>query len=186
MKNKFVILSIDGGGVRGIIPAVVLTRLESRLRELSGNPNLLLTDCIDLVAGTSTGAILSTMMLLPDDQGKPEYSLRSTVSLYRQYAKEIFTRSAFPFSPTLYNEKPMINLFQKLLGNMRLSDLILPVIMPAFDIQKRSSFFFASHTAKTDPDRNFLLRDLLPACVSVPAYFKPSIYDTLNFPEKIK
>ena len=48
MKNTVRILSIDGGGIRGIIPAVVLSRLERQKGQR-------VTDLFDLVAGTSTG-----------------------------------------------------------------------------------------------------------------------------------
>ena len=59
------ILSIDGGGIRGIIPAVILNYIEKGLQRQSGNPNATLADYFDLVAGTSTGGILACFYLLP-------------------------------------------------------------------------------------------------------------------------
>jgi len=49
------ILSIDGGGVRGIVPAVVLAYLEKKLQQLSGNSDARIADYFDLFAGNSTG-----------------------------------------------------------------------------------------------------------------------------------
>lgn len=60
------ILSIDGGGIRGILPAVVLLHLEKALQKESGRPNAHLADYFDLIAGTSTGGILTALYLLPD------------------------------------------------------------------------------------------------------------------------
>nr|POE96826.1 patatin-like protein 5 [Quercus suber] len=51
--NLVTILSIDGGGVRGIIPGVILAYLESQLQELDGE-EVRLADVFDVVAGTST------------------------------------------------------------------------------------------------------------------------------------
>ena len=59
MSRKVRILSIDGGGIRGVIPAVILNYIEKGLRRQSGNRNATLADYFDLVAGTSTGGILA-------------------------------------------------------------------------------------------------------------------------------
>ena len=60
------ILSIDGGGIRGLVPAMVLISLEQKLKERTGNPNMRIADAFDLIAGTSTGAILTCGCLCPD------------------------------------------------------------------------------------------------------------------------
>ena len=74
MKRKIKILSIDGGGIRGIIPAVILNYIEKGLQTQSGNPNATLADYFDLVAGTSTGGILSCFYLLPPAPDNPCHS----------------------------------------------------------------------------------------------------------------
>jgi patatin-like phospholipase/acyl hydrolase len=66
MAKKVTILSIDGGGIRGILPAVILAEVEKRLREKTGNPNARLADFFDMIAGTSTGGILSCCYLHPE------------------------------------------------------------------------------------------------------------------------
>ena len=48
------ILSIDGGGIRGIIPGQVLVEFERKHRERSGNNNVRIVDYFDLIAGTRT------------------------------------------------------------------------------------------------------------------------------------
>jgi patatin-like phospholipase/acyl hydrolase len=60
------ILSIDGGGIRGIIPATILWYLEERLQERTNNPEARLSDFFDFFAGTSTGGILVCNYLAPD------------------------------------------------------------------------------------------------------------------------
>ena len=60
-KAKFRILSIDGGGIRGYIPALILQEIENELNRIpqpNGAP-LKLHEFFDLVVGTSTGGILA-------------------------------------------------------------------------------------------------------------------------------
>src|SRR5580700_6291149 len=54
------LLSIDGGGMRGLIALEFLSRIEAILREKRGDDKLVLADYFDYVAGTSTGAIIAT------------------------------------------------------------------------------------------------------------------------------
>ncbi|MTM65685.1 phospholipase, partial [Turicibacter sanguinis] len=66
MPNMIRVLSIDGGGIRGIIPAKLLIRLEELLKFYSGNQEAHISDYFDLIAGTSTGAILTSLYLCPE------------------------------------------------------------------------------------------------------------------------
>ncbi len=59
------ILSIDGGGIRGILPGVILSYIEEQLQLRSDDPTKRLVDYFDLIAGTSTGGILTSLYLCP-------------------------------------------------------------------------------------------------------------------------
>ena len=76
------ILSIDGGGIRGIIPGQILVTLERKLQKRSGNPDARLADYFDMFAGTSTGAILSAAYACPGEDGRPKFSAEQAVDLY--------------------------------------------------------------------------------------------------------
>jgi len=54
------LLTCDGGGIRGILSLEVLGGIEKMLRDKLNDPNLVLSDFFDYVAGTSTGAIIAT------------------------------------------------------------------------------------------------------------------------------
>lgn len=56
--KKVTIISIDGGGIRGIIPGTILALIEQRLQDRLFDPDARLVDYVDFVAGTSTGGIL--------------------------------------------------------------------------------------------------------------------------------
>ena len=69
MKEKhrglFRILSIDGGGIRGILPGQLIAALEEKIQKRTGNPDARISDYFDLIAGTSTGGIRLIFSLLP-------------------------------------------------------------------------------------------------------------------------
>jgi len=84
------VLSIDGGGIRGIIPAMILAEIERRTGKQ-------IWEMFDLIAGTSTGGMLALGLVAPGFDGKPRYSLakpskriEQIIEVYRCRGKEIF------------------------------------------------------------------------------------------------
>jgi patatin-like phospholipase/acyl hydrolase len=78
------VLSIDGGGIRGLIPAMVLAEIERRTGKR-------IAEMFDLVAGTSTGGILALGVTKPGQDGKPEYSAKKLIDLYETEGGKIFS-----------------------------------------------------------------------------------------------
>lgn len=111
------ILSIDGGGIRGIIPAKILAFLESKLQvfiysasvvdvhrqiinkksrsslflqELDGE-DARIADYFDIVAGTSTGGLLATMITAPNEQNRrPLYAAKDIIDFYLKQCPSFF------------------------------------------------------------------------------------------------
>ena len=84
------ILSIDGGGIRGILPGQILVALEKKLAALTGNADARIADHFDFIAGTSTGGILTCIYLCADDKGRPRFTSQQAVDLYLQQGNSIF------------------------------------------------------------------------------------------------
>ena len=176
--KKIKILSIDGGGIRGIIPGVILTYLEKRLQDRTGT-NLKIGDFFDLVAGTSTGGILACLYLIPGEDGKARYSANDAVQLYLQDGEEIFARSFFeknilyalvrPKYHVEHLEKYLLQFFE----NVKLNQLIKPCLITAYEIAQRNAVLFTSADAK-DSLRNFFVRDIARATSAAPTYFSPA------------
>src|SRR3954449_12357803 len=80
------VLCIDGGGIRGLIPALVLAEIERR----TGRPTF---ELFDLIAGTSTGGILACGLTCPGEDGRPRHSAEELADLYRTEGPRIFDRS---------------------------------------------------------------------------------------------
>ena len=80
------VLSLDGGGIRGIIPALVIAHLE---RQMSAPAS----ELFDLIVGTSTGGILALGLALQGDEGQSILPAKRMVALYERHGAEIFERS---------------------------------------------------------------------------------------------
>ncbi|MCB2208574.1 MAG: patatin-like phospholipase family protein [Bacteroidetes bacterium] len=175
------ILSIDGGGIRGIIPGQVLVSLEEKLKTLDNNPKARIADYFDLIAGTSTGGILTCIYLTPDkeDPKKPRFSAREAVELYLKRGDEIFDisfwqkiRSVKGITDEKYDEAELEEALNDYLGNLMLSDLLKPCLITTYDIKNRKGHFFKSHDAKKDKGYNFLVREAARATSAAPTYFE--------------
>ena len=178
-KKKVRILSIDGGGIRGILPGVILARLEQKLQEKTNNKELRLADKFDFVAGTSTGGILGLTYIFPDDTGKKsKFSAQDAVNLYLDRGDEIFDVS---FGQKLKSLKGMIDekysadeIEEALMdnfGDTKLNALLKPCLITAYDIRNRNAFFFRQHKAYVKIN-NFKVRDVARATSAAPTYFE--------------
>ncbi|KAJ0604148.1 putative patatin-like phospholipase domain, Acyl transferase/acyl hydrolase/lysophospholipase [Helianthus annuus] len=117
--NLITILSIDGGGVRGIIPGVILNFLETELQvwftsmatykffffasflivnsyvdlkiqQKLDCENARLADYFDVIAGTSTGGIVTAMLTTPNEEGRPVFTAKDVVDFYVEHCPKIF------------------------------------------------------------------------------------------------
>lgn len=178
--KKVKILSIDGGGIRGILPGTILTRLEQTLQK-HDNSSLRLADYFDFIAGTSTGGILSCLYLMPDENGKPKYSAEQALELYVKHGAEIFDRtllrrltSGEGIIHEKYSDHAIYKLFEEYFGDETLDNLVKPCLITSYDITDRKSVFFTSVDAKTDAIYNFKVKDVARATSAAPTYFQPA------------
>ncbi|KAI9184914.1 hypothetical protein LWI28_002441 [Acer negundo] len=84
------ILSIDGGGVRGIIPGTILAFLESELQRLDGDENARLADYFDYIAGTSTGGLITALLATPNAENRPLMEAKDINDFYFEECPLIF------------------------------------------------------------------------------------------------
>jgi uncharacterized protein len=174
------ILSIDGGGIRGIIPGLVLARLEEQLQVMSGSQKRL-AEYFDLVAGTSTGGILTCIYTCPDesDPAKPRYTAREAVDLYLENGGDIFHRSLWQKiarAGGYLNEKYPSTGLEKALSekirDLELKQLIKPCLITSYEINRRYAHFFTQHNAARDEAYNFSVKDVARATSAAPTYFE--------------
>lgn len=137
------ILAIDGGGIRGIIPIQILSEIE----KMTGQS---IHELFDVISGTSTGGILAAALSLPDDDGKPQYRAQDLLQIYYDLGDQIFNRSFWHCIKTgwgLWGPKYPLEDFEKLmkgkLGDLRMKDLLAPVILTTYDIDNDEPFIFS-------------------------------------------
>ncbi|MGE0159504.1 MAG: CBASS cGAMP-activated phospholipase [Gemmatimonadales bacterium] len=171
---SFRVLSIDGGGIRGIIPALILAEVESRAKRP-------VAKLFDLVAGTSTGGILAVGLAMPGTGRKPKYAARDLVGLYEEEGAAIFHRSRWHHIRAVGNlaeEKYPSDGIERVLaerfGKAWLSQVLTNVLVTAYDIELRQPHFFKSDRARKKPERDFHLADIARATSAAPTYFEPA------------
>ena len=160
------ILSIDGGGIRGIIPAFWLMEIERRT-------NRPISHLFNMLAGTSTGAIISAGLSCPLNQYAPKYSAFDLLEIYRN-GQNIFTKDTISVNPfrCKYNEKGRLNAFKNYFRNTKLKQCLNDVIVPAvWEENLTKTFCFNSYDAKLDESLNFSLVDVLMATSAAPTFF---------------
>jgi len=174
------ILSLDGGGIRGIIPGQILVILEEKIKVKTGNENARIADYFDLIAGTSTGGILACALLCPDPENpvRPRFTAQEVVNLYLERGDEIFS---IPFfhkirsgSGTLDEKYPTDELEKALndyFNELKLSQLLKPFLITSYDIQRRKGHFFTSHDALGKEGWDFYVKDVARSTSAAPTYF---------------
>lgn len=170
------ILSIDGGGIRGVIPAMILSELEEAIGKS-------VSEMFDLIAGTSTGGILALGLVKPsgDNPKKPAYSAKDMLGLYENEGKHIFSSNLWHEIESLngileekYPSKGIETALKQYFGDEMLSKALLPIFITSYDIEGRSPHFFQSYTTG-DPGKkreDFPMWKAARSTSAAPTYFE--------------
>lgn len=181
-KRIFTVLAIDGGGVRGIIPARILQELEQR----TGKP---VAEMFDLIGGTSTGAIVAAGLVVPDDQNpaKPKYTAEYLKDLYFQHAPRIFPEMKFKSlrqlsSSSAYDPRPLEETLESYFGDKKMKDSLTHLMIPVTDIKhfRPAWINYIKGTKDTSPEgwSSMLLKDAVRATTTAPTYFPAKYFET--------
>jgi patatin-like phospholipase/acyl hydrolase len=162
------ILAIDGGGIRGLIPALVLTEVERRAGRR-------VFELFDLIAGTSTGGILACALCAPDPLPASEL-----VTLYEHEGPEIFERSLFHrirsadgLLDEKYDAASLERALARFVEHKRLKDTRPDLIVPSYDTALPGPYFFKTTKAKRSPEADdFPLSVVARATSAAPTYFE--------------
>ena len=180
--KKVRILTLDGGGIRGILPAVILNHIEKQLQAKTNNPNAMIADYFDMIAGTSTGGILTTLLLLPAIEGDTKngrYFASEAIDLYKKHGKTIFKKklqlgALGKVFGAIYTEKGIEDILNEKIGDVKLSEVRKPCLITAYDISSRKAMFFTSPVPVAAENKNFYMRDIARSTSAAPTYFPPA------------
>ncbi|KAM0859008.1 hypothetical protein ACQ4PT_047479 [Festuca glaucescens] len=165
MGQLITVLSIDGGGIRGLIPSTILACLESKLQELDG-PDARIAGYFDVIAGTSTGALVATMLAAPGENKRPLFA-----------AKEI-NKFYLDNGPKIFPQRSSCNI--NLTNNVDIADTVTNIIVPTFDIKALQPVLFNTYEAKNEPLKNAHLSDICISTSAAPTYFPAHFFKTYD------
>jgi patatin-like phospholipase len=179
-KNKK-ILALDGGGVRGALTVAFLERIERLYTENSATSRpLTLSSQFDLIGGTSTGAIIATLLTLG-------YSTSDIKALYFKLAAGIFRRPWYRLKllQSVFDVRYLKTQIDQIMGGHHLdSDALLTSLAIITKRMDTGSAWIVSNNPRSkywhDPDdgsyignRHYRLADLVRASTAAPYYFAP-------------
>lgn len=177
--KKIRILSLDGGGIRGILAGTILAYIEEQLKKKTGDENASIARYFDLIAGSSTGGILSLFYICPGENGQPRYTARQALDIFLERGEEIFDASLGKQLVSLggirdekYEARELEAALKEYFGGVRLSQALKPCLIPSYDLHERRAHFFTSLDAVSD-DHDFFFRDVGRATSAAPTYFEP-------------
>lgn len=173
--NHHIIISLDGGGMRGILTIQLLKKLE----EVAGAP---IYQWCNMVAGTSTGAIIAGLIL-------KEKTAAEIEDLYKKMVSRVFTKrnllaSRF-FNPPAFDKVNYRNILKQTVGDVTLQQCSaktgLDVMITAKDTEAGEETFFTcfNHNGLNNGAdfkgtyQSVLLRGVMEATMSAPTYFLP-------------
>ncbi|WP_416441508.1 CBASS cGAMP-activated phospholipase [Leeuwenhoekiella sp. A16] len=182
-KKKFKILSIDGGGIKGVFPAMFLMLLEDELKNRS-NGKTKIYQHFDLITGTSTGGIIAIALGLG-------ISAKEIYNLYLDNAKEIFGNKKPFFFGQIRNSAHERNFLETLVRNKfkevnggndpRLKDCKTDICIPIYDlIQGNPRVLKTKYHPAFEQDYHIPAYQAAMATSAAPTYFDPYTSDYID------
>ena len=184
-KKTVKILSIDGGGIRGYIPALILEELSKMLELSIGSADLY--SKFDIIAGTSSGALTALGMTAPaeqkDQSGHTEkslFSMSEIVNIYETRRTDIFPEKIIEkiaiFEQAFhgkYNSSGLEKLLDSMFGNCTMSDCLNSVLITGFDILSNKPVIIG----KND---DFYIKDVARGSSAAPTFFEPAMIESIS------
>ena len=169
-NNQERILSLSGGGVKGIAELVVLAEIEERTGKS-------ISELFPIITGTSVGGLVAALLTIPKEQGskEPKYSSREALEIFKAAAPKIFKKRWYSGMKQVfkhkYNNKALQEVLEKELGNNRLSNSTSRLIVPVTDLESegREVKLFDSRDSYSS---HIKTKDVLLATTAAPTYFK--------------
>lgn len=172
MNEKFQILSLSGGGYRGLYTIAILAELEEKA-------NRPLAKCFDLIAGTSIGGIIGLSLAL-------ERPMADVLKAFRENGTKIFSKRSAPKTSigktcdlfrfalcAKYHNSELMRVVNEMLGeNTLLGDATHPIIVPTINVSTgRPQFFKTAHHESFRTDWKVKVADIAMATSAAPTFF---------------
>ena len=165
------VLAIDGGGIRGVIPTMVLAELESRT-------GIATSALFDLIAGTSIGGIITLGLATPAPDGTPAWTAREVIGMFERASHEIFVPAGHSVLHGVLHHRYASEYIEatliRYLGNSKVSDALCDVLLTAYDLDAREPYFINSMEIKAGLEHDVPMWVAGRATSAAPTYFEPA------------
>lgn len=166
------VLSIDGGGIRGLIPALVLADIEKKTGEK-------IHQMFDLICGTSTGGIIALGVAMDNGSGGAKFTAKQMAKIYEDRGRDIFGRSLWKGVSSVgglgdekYSADGLEEVLEEYFSNEPMGACLTPTLISSYDIQNRTPVFFKSWRGQF---RSIEIRHIARATSAAPTYFEPAL-----------
>jgi patatin-like phospholipase/acyl hydrolase len=171
MAKCIKVLSIDGGGIRGLIPAIWLSKIEEKT-------GCKISNLFDYIAGTSTGGILSLLLTLLNKDNTTKYTAKNVIQLFENKGKEIFPSLSYQTISSLggltdekYPSSGIEKILKSYLGfETKFKTAKKKVLITAYDIEKAFPVMFKNWHEHYE---NLFTWEIARATSAAPTYFEP-------------
>ncbi|XP_068663907.1 probable inactive patatin-like protein 9 [Aristolochia californica] len=175
--KKTRILSIDGGGSKGLVAADVLIHLEDQIKAKTGDPTARIADFFDLIAGTGIGGIVAAMLTADDGNGRPLYTASQAVKFLKDNRCKMFKPVGI-FRRRRFSGTSFDCVLQEAFGraegrDLTLKDTCKPLLVPCYDLNSNAPFVFSQADAVESASFDFELWKVCRATTATPRRFKP-------------
>ncbi|MFC4322876.1 CBASS cGAMP-activated phospholipase [Litchfieldia salsa] len=155
-------LCIDGGGIRGVFALSILKEIEDEF-------GCQITDLFDVVAGTSTGSIIASSIILKN-------KMSDVLNSYKENGEKIFVPKAkIGLFRSVYSDRFLRKYLKETFGDIKLSDIKKPLLIPAVNITNGRPYIHRSNYGHTKTgDLDVKLWDAVLSSCSAPVYFPPN------------
>jgi uncharacterized protein len=162
VRDKFYIISIDGGGLKGLIAIKILQVIEEFMESD-------IASMFDLMAGTSTGGLIVSALTAGGKKKEAAYRLHDIEELYLSVGQDVFKSGGL--SLTSKESQKLDKLLHETFGERKLSQTKKPVLIPTYDVEKRKIIVFKSRSALQNKLKDATLVDVCRATSAIPPVF---------------
>ena len=167
MQCKYrVILSIDGGGIRGVVPLKILSYIQNQVSQMDNSIDV--SSWVDVFSASSTGSIIGGALMLRDDNGRAKFTPQEMLDLYQKRGLQIFSKNiGLDPENSVYPLSFVLNHF---FGGINIEHIQKHFLFVSYDLNSDSQYLF---TDTADRFRSLPLSKVMIACSAFPGVFPP-------------
>lgn len=165
MSKEVNILSITGGGMRGLVTLYEMKALEEKLKRP-------LNEYFDYIGGTSTGGIIASMLAFG-------FNIQQTINFYEKHGPKIFKKRFFRWGVLRpkYDDRYFNKIIRQTFKDLKISDSSTNLVVPAYNIDSFTKRIFKSYDRRGQVN----MFDVIRSTASAQTYFKVHNFDGANY-----